>query len=491
MRKIRNKAHRALSVFFATVLVGSGCTKEDLQFVAESEPGTALFSSELTESLRRSFHRDYHEDKIRSTPTADTTLYFESLSPKWEFAVHTYSSSKKKEYLEVPVDAEVAILSEGFGPESTLSTGDEVEVVNSTYLAIEKSVSTGQERAYFISYIPSRTFIDDARSFVHRPGFVPNRFDGVVQYYELNGDYINGYVFEDGKVTTIIRKLSTETNSEHNTRGYECEAKYISERYSWTGLEYDHETNKWAFTTYSRVRSRFVGYDCKYIETPFHYDCTIAPEPGGGGGGSNVEPPEEEPKPCESEDGKRSNPLAVMALAPTSGENYAKGRFGYHRGRLHNGIDLYAEVGTPVFAMMDGVVTRVISTQPDRDEKYPNKKKLPPEYYIDPTNDADDAGNRITIKSEVNGATVVHSYWHLQASNPIEINPATGKPYKVGDRVYQGAIIGYTGRTGNAYNVPNPHLHLSIRKNGKPCNPEEYLIATVTNQSKIDTPCDK
>lgn len=494
MRKVRFKARWALSVFFATVLISISCVKNDPQTTIE-EPmlGTKPFSSDLARSLQKSFERDYQETRVRSISDADTTLYFEGLSPKWEFAVRGYSPTKNKEYLEVPIDAEIALLTEGIHSDPSLLEGDEVELTNSTYLAIEKSLSTGSERSYFISYIPSKRFIEEGRSFVHRPGFVPNQFDGVVQYHELNGDYINGYVFEDGLATKIIKRASAGESQENGSRDYDCVPQYVTEWYSWTGLEYDWEYHGWVFTTYRRKGIRFVGYECNYIQTPFQTEQSIAPDPGGGGGGSNVEPPEEEPKPCESKDGKRSNPLVVMALAPTSGDKYSAGRYGYTRpnGRFHNGIDLHAEVGTPVYAMMDGIVTRVVSSQPDRNEKYPTKKKLPPSYLSDPNNDTDDAGNRITIKSEFDGDVVLHSYWHLQAGSPIAINPSTQKPYKVGDKVLKGTIIGYTGITGNAYKVPNPHLHLNMRKNGKNCNPEEFLNATVKNQSKIETPCDE
>ena len=247
------------------------------------------------------------------------------------------------------------------------------------------------------------------------------------------------------------------------------------------------------FTTYKRKGIRFVGYECNYIQTPFQTEQSIAPEPGGGGGGSDVEPPEEEPKPCESKDKKRSNPLVVMALAPTSGDKYSAGRYGYTRSngkKMHNGIDLYAEVGTPVYAMMDGIVTRVVDCQPNRSLSYGTASGLPIEYEKS-GKDKNDAGNRITIRSTYNNDTIEHSYWHLQAETPIAINPSTQKTYKVGDKVLKGTIIGYTGITGNAYSVPNPHLHLNIRKNGKSHNPEDYLEATVKNQSKIDTPCDE
>lgn len=66
-------------------------------------------------------------------------------------------------------------------------------------------------------------------------------------------------------------------------------------------------------------------------------------------------------------------------------------------------------------------------------------------------------------------------YWHLSANNPVAINPRTGRPYAVGDMVYQGEIIAYAGRTGNANRVPYAHLHLSIKKNGLFVDPMLYI----------------
>lgn len=75
-------------------------------------------------------------------------------------------------------------------------------------------------------------------------------------------------------------------------------------------------------------------------------------------------------------------------------------------------------------------------------------------------------------------------HWHLQGGRPVAENPRTGKPYAPGDIVYRGELIAYSGRTGNAYNVPEPHLHLSFKiKNayGKyvNSNPEELINGKV------------
>ena len=42
----------------------------------------------------------------------------------------------------------------------------------------------------------------------------------------------------------------------------------------------------------------------------------------------------------------------------------------------------------------------------------------------------------------------------------MAVNPRTGTTFKPGDEVFAGEIVGYTGRTGNAYDVDYPHLHL-------------------------------
>lgn len=100
----------------------------------------------------------------------------------------------------------------------------------------------------------------------------------------------------------------------------------------------------------------------------------------------------------------------------------------------HNGIDLAAPVGTPVYAVKDGGVSVC--------------KKNDPTF-----------GNYIILSHDRGKMTSV--YAHLSKIN-VELNQTVKK----------GDIIGYVGQTGLA---TGPHLHFEIRQGGVPMNPESKL----------------
>ena len=119
-------------------------------------------------------------------------------------------------------------------------------------------------------------------------------------------------------------------------------------------------------------------------------------------------------------------------------DSRGEGFFGSSRNgnRLHEGIDLFAKIGTPVLAARSG---RVIKAQKSRG-----------------------MGNYIIMR---HGKDLITIYGHL---SKIYVRP--------NQFVRQGEIIGEVGKTGNA-NFPDiqPHLHFEIRKNGIHQDPLEYL----------------
>ncbi|HBH08450.1 MAG TPA: hypothetical protein DDX40_03500 [Rikenellaceae bacterium] len=191
-------------------------------------------------------------------------------------------------------------------------------------------------------------------------------------------------------------------------------------------------------------------------------------------------------RPCHNSITGVGNPLNHMSIASPGYSGLRGGTFGHVRSggaRFHSGLDLYAEEGTPVYAMIDGEISKnnYVTTQPNKFETEGIDDKGYPANYSGDTNDA---GNRITIKGQYNGNDVMIGYWHLQAGTPLAVNPRTGQVYKPGDKIYRGELLGYTGRTGNAYNVTNKHLHLIYKVKGTNgryayANPEEIINGSV------------
>jgi murein DD-endopeptidase MepM/ murein hydrolase activator NlpD len=121
-------------------------------------------------------------------------------------------------------------------------------------------------------------------------------------------------------------------------------------------------------------------------------------------------------------------------VSPIKGAVFTSG-FGYRWGRMHQGDDFAAPVGTPLVAMSAGVVVSA-----GMDGAYGNKIEI---RYTDGT---------------------VSVYAHMDSITA-----------SVGQRVSSGELIGRTGNTGRS---TGPHLHLEIHPGGgAPVDPSAWLSA--------------
>lgn len=134
--------------------------------------------------------------------------------------------------------------------------------------------------------------------------------------------------------------------------------------------------------------------------------------PGGGGTGQRT----------PQGGGALGSPLAVMT--PTS-------NFRAPNRNNHEGIDLAAPIGTPVYATHDGTVTRADSSR---------------SYGLVVYIQGDDG--------------VETRYAHLS-----QIMVARGA------RVVRGQVIGLTGNSGRVMGPTGAHLHYEVRRNGQPVDP--------------------
>ena len=135
----------------------------------------------------------------------------------------------------------------------------------------------------------------------------------------------------------------------------------------------------------------------------------------------------------------------LKRTAPVSGETlagYAMEVLRYNQTtrdwRVHNGIDIAAEEGTPVLASADGQVQTV---------------------YEDDT-----LGTTVVIQ-HTGGYTTRYS----SLSEDVSV--------QVGDTVVMGQAIGTVGATALVETAMGPHLHFSVLWRDEPMDPAEFLSA--------------
>ena len=137
-------------------------------------------------------------------------------------------------------------------------------------------------------------------------------------------------------------------------------------------------------------------------------------------------------------------PVAGMKQAPgdfASGKgNWSRGSFGYQKpaskgGHVHAGTDIYAEAGSAIVSPVAGTVISV--------------------------GNGSKGGNFIKIR----GTDGIEYYFaHMQEASP----------WKQGTKVQAGIFVGAVGNSGNASGT-TPHLHFSMKKNGKSISPNAFL----------------
>lgn len=105
--------------------------------------------------------------------------------------------------------------------------------------------------------------------------------------------------------------------------------------------------------------------------------------------------------------------------------------------RRHEGIDIFAEKGTPVLAATEGIVLRLEETA---------------------------VGGKVVWVLGPAGHN--HYYAHLDRFGTVS----------PGDRIRAGTLLGYVGNTGNAKTTP-PHLHYGVYADEGAINPYPLLTA--------------
>ncbi len=204
------------------------------------------------------------------------------------------------------------------------------------------------------------------------------------------------------------------------------------------GLDEEELRKEYTLAEPPQVKPSQAEEDIKEIsETPQEQEAS--PE--------NTEPKKEptkteQPETTQKESAKVSA-MATMAM-PTLGKiitPFAMDTLVYSKTleqwNSHSGIDIAAELGTPVRAAMAGTVAEVRSNDP----------RLGIVVILD------------------HGDGIQTIYGNLQSDKTV----------KKGDTIQKGQVIGAVGQTAPFEIEDPPHLHFEVVKDGKNINPEEYL----------------
>lgn len=145
--------------------------------------------------------------------------------------------------------------------------------------------------------------------------------------------------------------------------------------------------------------------------------------------------PSTEPETTEAQPEKRLKPVEGEAL-----NTFAADRLSYNETtrdwRLHEGIDLKAELGQDVYCAMDGTVVTVY----------------------------DDKSLGTTVVVRHNDGFTTH-YANLDENVPVQ----------AGQNVQAGTVLGTVGSTACSETASRPHLHFAVYSSHQPLDPLTFL----------------
>lgn len=292
-----------------------------------------------------------------------------------------------------------------------------------------------------------------------------NTIGTIESFRNLNNQLVNVWFRERENNKLIALKLAENTSwantisSQSDVKSNSCDISYTIIRVI-TGGGVSPDSSPDNVSVYS-----------VYTETTmFKIDCS-----GSGSGATNWPPT----PPLSSVVGSPINNkipcpgdiLYTPKVAPSSARNLNGGRFGMtridqdtHMPKMHGGLDIYAVPNTPIFSAFDGEITFI-------------RKIFLPNQYAKKS-----LGNFIEIESTLQDGTKVKLlYGHMNNINGSLI---------LGTKIKQGDAIGLSGLTGNAKRGFSPHVHVQIKINGKPENPEKYLTTKYDNSgNSLGNPC--
>ncbi|MGN0805443.1 MAG: peptidoglycan DD-metalloendopeptidase family protein [Candidatus Coproplasma sp.] len=162
------------------------------------------------------------------------------------------------------------------------------------------------------------------------------------------------------------------------------------------------------------------------------------PDEGDTGGDTDGDNPSEDDKPTSGETSWISPVSSINVITPYDFVEDVTLKSQWH---FHTGLDLAADVGTPVVCCYDGVIESIIT----EDEL---------------------EGNKVVVQ-HANGVKTSYSFIDVKSD------------LKVGDSVKKGDTLGTVAQPTGKECMLEAHLHFEVIENGESADPDKYLDVSI------------
>lgn len=270
-----NITNNAQILFLFLIFFISGCKKNEINLVE------ATFNNSLSIEEAKNWYTSSTTSSQSSISKRNSSKrLFNDFVPKWNNAVAT--SDENYEIVELPLQ---------FAKNPGFTAADTSEKVKQringvTHLLILKDKKTGNMKSVLMNIFSDNGIADSSITYSKRKA----NFNGNIFFTNLNGDFINGWQYENGKITNRLGKLKNENKS----------GSISNRNVSPNNIKEDPDCSMAEYRVYERI--------CYFGEpesscTQWYYIGSIyvntCPTGAGGDGGGGVDEDDEAENLCE------------------------------------------------------------------------------------------------------------------------------------------------------------------------------------------------
>lgn len=288
------KKNRSWLIFFVALVsaVLYACWDDRVEVEQENlaSPLVLFSGNESQDVLKAKEWYDMHEEQVFLSRSGEVreNLLFSEVNPVWSAAFVTYDGEYDLRAVEVPVASfERKLFALEDNAMAYEQTSDSRYIRSLTFLVICMNMKNGETTGFFMTQVPSKEYLEKTKFKAYLSTYLKRAddFDGEIFFHTMNGEFINGWRYSNGKIThQLFPDDSMLSRGGYYVTQRKCVPVYIE---IYTDLYYTTETGgEMSEPIYNGTitSTEYIGDDCYYER--YWVEDNENPTPGGGGGGS-------------------------------------------------------------------------------------------------------------------------------------------------------------------------------------------------------------